>query len=80
VAGPEKARLIREWARGRGHDLGACFAYSDSYSDVPMLSVVGHPCAVNPDLRLATLARTYAWPILHLGKRSAAAALAEHLS
>jgi HAD superfamily hydrolase (TIGR01490 family) len=68
VAGPEKARLVREWAKERGEDLGACFAYSDSYSDVPMLSVVGHPCAVNPDLRLARLARTYAWPVVFLGK------------
>jgi HAD superfamily hydrolase (TIGR01490 family) len=49
VAGPEKARLIREHASAKGHDLNECFAYSDSYSDVPMLSVVGHPAAVNPD-------------------------------
>jgi HAD superfamily hydrolase (TIGR01490 family) len=70
VAGPEKARLIREWARERGLDLADCFAYSDSYSDVPMLSVVGHPCAVNPDLRLAKLALTYDWPVIHLGRRS----------
>jgi HAD superfamily hydrolase (TIGR01490 family) len=69
VAGPEKARLIREWARERSIDLADCFAYSDSYSDVPMLSVVGHPCAVNPDLRLAKLALTYDWPVIHLGKR-----------
>ncbi len=51
-------------------DLADCFAYSDSYSDVPMLSVVGHPCAVNPDLRLAKLALTYDWPVIHLGKRA----------
>jgi HAD superfamily hydrolase (TIGR01490 family) len=72
VAGPEKARLIREWARRAEQDLGECFAYSDSYSDVPMLSVVGHPCVVNPDLRLLKLARTYAWPVVYLGKRPAA--------
>jgi HAD superfamily hydrolase (TIGR01490 family) len=71
VAGPEKARLIREWTRDRGLDLADCFAYSDSYSDVPMLSVVGHPCAVNPDYRLAKLALTYAWPVIHLGRRPA---------
>jgi HAD superfamily hydrolase (TIGR01490 family) len=68
VAGPEKARLVREWAKRTGHDLGDCFAYSDSYSDVPMLSVVGHPCAINPDFRLTTLARTYAWPVIRLDK------------
>ena len=80
VAGPEKARLVREWARDRHVDLGECFAYSDSYSDVPMLSVVGHPCAVNPDLRLGRLASTYAWPVIHLGERRAAARLLERLS
>jgi HAD superfamily hydrolase (TIGR01490 family) len=79
VAGPEKARLIREWAKARGEDLGACFAYSDSYSDVAMLSVVGHPCAINPDLRLAKLARTYDWPVIYLGERPLAAAVLEHL-
>jgi HAD superfamily hydrolase (TIGR01490 family) len=68
VAGPEKARLIRDHAREQGHDLDECFAYSDSYSDVPMLSVVGHPAAVNPDGRLQRLARTYGWPVLTLDK------------
>ena len=66
VAGPEKARLIREHAKEHGHDLGDCFAYSDSYSDVPMLSVVGHPAAVNPDRKLEKLARTYGWPVVHM--------------
>lgn len=66
VAGPEKARLVREHARARGHDLDACFAYSDSHSDVPMLAVVGHPAAVNPEPKLARVARTYGWPILNL--------------
>jgi HAD superfamily hydrolase (TIGR01490 family) len=62
VAGPEKARIVRDHARAHGHDLDECFAFSDSYSDVPMLSVVGHPAAVNPDRRLALLAKAYSWP------------------
>lgn len=66
VAGPEKARLVREHARRNNYDLGECFAYSDSYSDVPMLSVVGHPAAVNPDTRLSLLARAYHWPTFRL--------------
>jgi phosphoserine phosphatase len=33
-----------------------------------MLSVVGHPAAVNPDARLARLARTYGWPVMTLKK------------
>lgn len=70
VAGPEKARLIREHARDRGHDLNDCFAYSDSYSDVPMLSVVGQPAAVNPDAALERLARAYHWPVLNLDRKT----------
>lgn len=66
VAGPTKARLIRQHARTRGHDLEECFAYSDSYSDVPMLSVVGHPAAANPDRKLHLLATTYGWPVIEL--------------
>ena len=68
VAGPTKARLIADDAKAHGHALEACFAYSDSYSDVPMLSIVGNPAAVNPDRRLALLARAYHWPILNLGE------------
>lgn len=68
VAGPTKALLLRDHARDRGHDLDECFAYSDSYSDVPMLSVVGHPAAVNPDRALDRLARAYQWPVVHLDR------------
>ena len=67
VAGPTKARLVREHARAHGHDLDHCHAYSDSHSDVPMLSVVGHPTAMNPDKQLRRLARAYDWPIVDLG-------------
>jgi HAD superfamily hydrolase (TIGR01490 family) len=66
VAGPNKSRLIADHARDNGHELSECFGYSDSYSDVPMLSVVGRPAVVNPDARLARLARTYQWPIIEL--------------
>jgi HAD superfamily hydrolase (TIGR01490 family) len=70
VAGPQKAQLIRDHARSRGFDLDECFAFSDSYSDLPMLSVVGHPAAVNPDARLRLLAKAYSWPTLNLSKAS----------
>ena len=66
VAGPEKAGLIVADARDHGQDLSACHAYSDSFSDVPMLSVVGHPACINPDARLERLARSYRWPILDI--------------
>ena len=66
VAGPEKAGLIVADAREHGHYLAACAGYSDSYSDVPMLSVVGHPACINPDNKLRRLAMAYSWPILDI--------------
>ena len=66
VAGPGKARIIAEDAKQHGDDLALCHAYSDSYSDVPMLSVVGHPYCINPDEKLERLAKAYDWPILDI--------------
>jgi len=70
VAGPTKARLIADDARSVGHDLSACHAYSDSFSDVPMLAIVGHPFCVNPDWRLRDLAEAYDWAVLNLNATS----------
>ncbi len=66
VAGATKAQIMRDYARARGVDLTESWAYTDSYSDYPMLAVVGHPTAVNPDLRLRSVARSYDWPVLDL--------------
>jgi HAD superfamily hydrolase (TIGR01490 family) len=59
--GPYKADLIRAAAAADGVDLAASYAYSDSYTDLPMLEVVGHPVAVNPDRVLAKVAREREW-------------------
>jgi len=61
--GPAKAGAIRALAHEHGLDLAHCFAYSDSYNDLPMLSLVGHPCAVNPDGRLLAHAEQQDWQI-----------------
>ena len=67
IAGANKALWVRRYAEERGYPLDDCFAYADSGSDLPMLSVVGRPCAVNPDFRLRTTAKAYQWPVLELG-------------
>jgi HAD superfamily hydrolase (TIGR01490 family) len=67
-----KAEAIREVAQREGFDLGDSWAYSDSESDLPMLLVVGHPVAVNPDAELARIAREEGWEIMRfdrLGRR-----------
>src|SRR4051794_20604845 len=51
-----KLSAVRRWADEHGVDLAESWAYSDSVFDVPLLSAVGHPTAVNPDLRLQCLA------------------------
>ena len=58
-----KATAMRQVAEARGYDLDDCFAYSDSITDLPMLSVVGHPMAVNPDRELRAAARAMDWPV-----------------
>lgn len=66
VAGATKAEIMRQYSKKHGIDLAESWAYSDSFSDYPMLAVVGHPTAVNPDLRLRSIARSYDWPVLDL--------------
>jgi HAD superfamily hydrolase (TIGR01490 family) len=61
--GPYKADLIRDVAGRDGVDLAASFAYSDSYTDLPMLEAVGHPVAVNPDRTLLRVARERGWDV-----------------
>ena len=61
--GEGKAVAITELAAARGWDLADCYAYSDSATDVPMLSAVGHPVAVNPDKALRKVAADKDWPV-----------------
>jgi HAD superfamily hydrolase (TIGR01490 family) len=76
IYGAGKARAIRQLAQREQIDLDDSYAYSDSVSDLPMLRVVGHPVAVNPDAALARLAREEGWEVLRfdrLGRRLKAA-------
>jgi HAD superfamily hydrolase (TIGR01490 family) len=64
----EKARAIEHLAAERGYALEDCFAYSDSITDAPMLELVGHPHAVNPDKELRRLAAGKGWPVLQFSR------------
>ena len=66
MAAATKASWMRIYAEKEGLSLSECYSYSDSMSDLPMLSVVGHPTAVNPDIRLRNTAIQHDWPILDL--------------
>ncbi len=62
--GDGKVEAIEKLAAAEGYDLSRCYAYSDSATDLPMLSAVGHPTAVNPDRNLRREATARGWPIL----------------
>lgn len=61
--GRAKAQAVAVLAAAEGLDLSQSYAYGDSTHDVPILSSVGHPVAINPDGRLRRHARSVGWPI-----------------
>jgi HAD superfamily hydrolase (TIGR01490 family) len=75
--GPAKAAAIEALAAREGLDLARCSAYSDSVNDLPMLRLVGHPAAVNPDAALRAEARASNWPVhdFRSGRKATLAAL-----
>lgn len=62
--GVGKATAMEELAAAEDIDLEASYAYSDSLTDAPMLQIVGHPVAVNPDRELRELAIKNDWQIM----------------
>jgi HAD superfamily hydrolase (TIGR01490 family) len=66
--GPFKAEAMDQLAAERGIDLAASYAYTDSYTDLPMLEAVGHPVAVNPDRVLNRYAREHDFEVLHFSQ------------
>ena len=75
--GEGKAVAVRTLAEREGLDLDRCYAYSDSSNDLPMLSLVGNPCAVNPDSTLRSHAKANGWRIRDYrnGRRAAVAGM-----
>ncbi len=62
--GKQKLHAVEKLAIERGIDLKASFGYSDSTNDLPLLTAVGHPVAVNPDSQLRKYAAAAGWEIL----------------
>jgi len=61
--GEARALVLAEYAAAQGLDLGESVAYADSASDLPLLECVGFPVAVNPEARLAAIARRRGWHV-----------------
>ena len=65
VMGPEKKERIREYCDENECKLETAYCYADSFSDLPMMEMVGHPVAVNHDRRLGKAARQRGWRVIN---------------
>lgn len=61
-----KVKLMQRWTSFNGGNLNESWFYSDSHNDIPLLEVVEHPVAVDPDETLAQYARDKGWPVISL--------------
>ena len=61
-----KVTRLQQWLEEKGETLEGSYFYSDSINDLPLLKVVDHAVAVNPDALLLAEAKQRAWPVLDL--------------
>jgi alcohol-forming fatty acyl-CoA reductase len=66
--GETRAQILSDYCSAEGLKLEESIAYADSTSDLPMLEAVGFPVAVNPETRLAAIARKRGWLVEHWSK------------
>jgi len=65
-------QALADYAKSHNIDLRESVAYADSSSDLPMLEAVGFPVAVNPETKLASIARKRGWLVEDFQKQSGA--------
>ncbi|MEO7556188.1 MAG: HAD-IB family phosphatase, partial [Acidimicrobiales bacterium] len=66
--GESRAQILFDYCAAQGLDPAESVAYADSASDLPLLEAVGFPVAVNPETRLAAIARKRGWLVEHFDK------------
>jgi HAD superfamily phosphoserine phosphatase-like hydrolase len=66
--GEARAQILDDYCRAEGIDIGEAVAYADSSSDLPLFEAVGFPVAVNPETRLAAIARKRGWLVENWSK------------
>ena len=66
--GEARAQILADYCDAEGFRLEECVAYADSSSDLPLFEAVGFPVAVNPETRLAAIARKRGWLVEHWSK------------
>jgi alcohol-forming fatty acyl-CoA reductase len=66
--GESRAQALYDYCDANGFDPRECVAYADSSSDLPLLDAAGFPVAVNPETKLAAIARSRGWLVEHWEK------------
>ena len=61
-----KVTRLRDWMKEHSHELEGSYFYSDSHNDLPLLRLVDHPVAVDPDDTLRATAESNGWPVISL--------------
>lgn len=61
-----KIAHLHDWLAQTGHSLAGATFYSDSHNDLPLLELIDHPVAVDPDEALRAHAEQAGWPIISL--------------
>lgn len=67
TSGPGKVEHLNAWLAEHNQTLAnfeRSYFYSDSHNDLPLLELVSHPVATNPNAQLFDHARSRGWPIL----------------
>jgi alcohol-forming fatty acyl-CoA reductase len=63
--GESRAQALYDYCDANGFDATESVAYADSTSDLPLLEAAGYPVAVNPETKLAAIARSRGWLVEH---------------
>lgn len=61
-----KVLRLNHWLAEKGITLEGAYCYSDSHNDLPLLELVDHPVAVDPDPLLQARAEAEGWPVISL--------------
>ena len=61
-----KVTRLNQWLEEQGLSLQDSYFYSDSRNDLPLLELVSHPVAVDPDELLRSTASARGWPVISL--------------
>ena len=61
-----KVKQLQQWLKDSNETLDNSWFYSDSHNDLPLLKLVDHPVAVDPDETLLKYAQSAAWPVISL--------------